>query len=70
MEGADPAKNVLHQRSKVQICPMKLAIGGVAVAVVLGYFTLYTKKKPEASAVDVGKVAIGIANPDNTHPRK
>lgn len=61
---------VLHQRSKVPFCPMRMAVGGFAIVVTLGYFTLYSKKKPEASAVDVAKVATGLSNQDNTHPRK
>jgi hypothetical protein len=48
---------------------LKTAIGGVAVVAAIGYFVLYTKKKPEASALDVAKVTVGVANPANTHPR-
>ncbi|BAT76173.1 hypothetical protein LR48_Vigan01g243600 [Vigna angularis] len=60
---------VLHQRKKMPRCPMKMAIGGFAAISVLGYLVLYSNKKPEASAVDVAKVASGMANPDNTRPR-
>ncbi|KAB2080202.1 hypothetical protein ES319_A05G055100v1 [Gossypium barbadense] len=35
---------------------MKMAIGGVAIVATLGYFALYSNKKPEASAKDVAKV--------------
>ncbi|KAK4431871.1 hypothetical protein Salat_0949200 [Sesamum alatum] len=61
---------VLHQRKKAPICPARLAVGGFAFAMVLGYFTLYSNKKPEATALDVAKVASGTANIDNTRPRK
>ncbi|OWM72800.1 hypothetical protein CDL15_Pgr021106 [Punica granatum] len=67
---ADAANEVLHQRRTMPKCPLKLAVGGVMFAAVIGYLTLYTKKKPEASAVDVAKVTAGIAGPENTHPRK
>ncbi|KAJ7979602.1 putative Transmembrane protein [Quillaja saponaria] len=60
---------VLHQRKKLPYCPMRMAIGGFAATVVVGYFVLYSKKKPEASAMDVAKVATGFSHPDNTHPR-
>ncbi|TKY54693.1 hypothetical protein E2542_SST19105 [Spatholobus suberectus] len=61
--------DVLHQRRKMPNCPMKMAIGGFAAISVLGYFVLYSNKKPEASATDVAKVVTGMANPDNTRPR-
>ncbi|CAI9761000.1 unnamed protein product [Fraxinus pennsylvanica] len=60
---------VLHQRSKLPFHPARMAIGGFAVVLTLGYFTLYSKKKPEATALDVAKVATGTATPKNTHPR-
>ncbi|KAI3446739.1 hypothetical protein Pfo_003404 [Paulownia fortunei] len=60
---------VLHQRSKMPFCPARMAIGGFAVAALLGYLTLYTKKKPEATALDVARVATGTATPENTRPR-
>lgn len=69
-QAANAAKDVLHQRGTLPKCPMKLAIGGVAAAAVLGFLTLFSKKKPEATAVDVAKVTVGIAGPENTHPRK
>ncbi|PON99387.1 hypothetical protein TorRG33x02_049300 [Trema orientale] len=58
----------LHQRSKLPYCPLRMAIGGFAIALTLGYFTLYSKKKPEASALDVAKVVSGTSHPDNTRP--
>ncbi|KAL3744167.1 hypothetical protein ACJRO7_013429 [Eucalyptus globulus] len=70
-QAASAAQEVLHQRKKLPVNPMKLAVGGVAVTVVLGYMVLCTKKKPEASALDVAKVATGVnAHPKNTHPYK
>ncbi|CAB4277993.1 unnamed protein product [Prunus armeniaca] len=73
MKGPSPAQHsteVLHQTSKVSFCPMRMALGGFAIIVTIGYFTLYTKKKPEASALDVAKVVTGFSHPENTHPRK
>ncbi|KAK7347604.1 hypothetical protein VNO80_22140 [Phaseolus coccineus] len=61
--------DVLHQRGKMPRCPMKMAIGGFAAISVLGYFILYSNKKPEASALDVAKVASGMSRPENTRPR-
>lgn len=61
---------VLHQRSKAPVCPMRMAVGGIAIVVTLGYLTLYSKKKPEASALDVAKVATGVSHQENTHPGK
>ncbi|KAF4370438.1 hypothetical protein F8388_016175 [Cannabis sativa] len=58
----------LHQRSKLPYCPMRMALGGFAIAMTLGYFTLYSKKKPEATALDVAKVATGTSSPENTRP--
>lgn len=60
---------VLHQRKKLPICPAKAAIGGFAILAVIGYFTLYSHKKPEATALDVAKVSSGTATPQNTRPR-
>lgn len=73
MAGADQAAQqsteVLHQRGKMRVCPVRAVMGGLAVAATIGYFVLYSKKKPEASALDVAKVTAGVAHPDNTHPR-
>ncbi|MBA0744979.1 hypothetical protein Gogos_007575 [Gossypium gossypioides] len=46
-----------------------MAIGGVAIVATLGYFSLYSSKKPEASAKDVAKVTAGVAKPGDTRPR-
>lgn len=60
---------ILHQRSKVPFRPMSMAIGGIAIAAALGFSVLYSMKKPEASALDVAKVATGISHPEITRPR-
>ncbi|XP_047939060.1 uncharacterized protein LOC125186689 [Salvia hispanica] len=62
-------QEVLHQQKKLPVCPAKAAIAGFAFMSVIGYFTLYTKKKPEATALDVAKVTSGTATPQNTRPR-
>ncbi|KAH7853379.1 hypothetical protein Vadar_001759 [Vaccinium darrowii] len=64
-------KEVLHQRRSLPFSPAKMAVGGFAIVLTLGYFTLYSKKKPEATAIDVARVTSGVsATPENTHPRK
>ncbi|KAL1553796.1 hypothetical protein AAHA92_14424 [Salvia divinorum] len=60
---------VLHQRKKLPICPARAAIAGFAFVSVIGYLTLYSKKKPEATALDVARVGSGTATPQNTRPR-
>ncbi|CAL5358826.1 hypothetical protein CsSME_00048875 [Camellia sinensis var. sinensis] len=67
--GHNPGE-VLHQRRKLPFSPYTMALGGFLIVATLGYFTLYAKKKPEASAGDVAKVATGTAKPEDTHPRK
>lgn len=64
------APDVLHQRKKLPFCPAKAAVGGFAFVAAIAYLTLYSKKKPEATALDVAKVASGTASPQNTRPRK
>ncbi|KAG5559560.1 hypothetical protein RHGRI_009183 [Rhododendron griersonianum] len=60
-------KGVLHQRRKLPFCPARMAVGGFAIVLTLGYFTLYSKKKPEATAIDVARVATGVsAAPEHT----
>lgn len=61
---------VLNQTRKLSVCPAKMAVGGLAIAVTIGYITLYSKKKPEATALDVAKTATGTGTPANTRPRK
>lgn len=67
--GQNPG-SVLHQRRSLPFSPYTMAAGGLLIAAGLGYMTLYSKKKPEASATDVAKVTTGVAKPEETHPRK
>ncbi|CAH1449247.1 unnamed protein product [Lactuca virosa] len=62
---------VLHQTSKgAPKSPIRMMLGGFVVIGALAYFTLYYHKKPEATALDVAKVATGTANLGNTRPQK
>ncbi|PWA57080.1 hypothetical protein CTI12_AA412120 [Artemisia annua] len=62
---------VLHQTSKgAPKSPITMMLGGLAVVGGLAYFTLFAHKKPEATALDVAKVATGTASTENTHPQK
>lgn len=61
---------VLHQRSKLPYSYATMAISGFLITAAIGYFTLYVKKKPEATALDVAKVTAGVAEPEDTRPRK
>ncbi|TYJ32740.1 hypothetical protein E1A91_A05G056400v1, partial [Gossypium mustelinum] len=65
---AQHSTEVLNQTKKGPRS-MKMAIGGVAIVATLGYFALYSNKKPEASAKDVAKVTAGVSKPGNTRPR-
>ncbi|XVE71146.1 hypothetical protein DITRI_Ditri10aG0127000 [Diplodiscus trichospermus] len=67
-QAAKHSTEVLNQTRKGP-CPAKMAIGGFAIVATLGYVVLYSKKKPEASALDVAKVTAGVAKPENTRPR-
>ncbi|KAM7275100.1 hypothetical protein ACFE04_016966 [Oxalis oulophora] len=67
--GTNPG-GILHQRGKLPYSPITMTMLGLAIAGGVGYFVLYSKKKPEASAADVAKVATGVARPEDTHPRK
>ncbi|KAF5191864.1 transmembrane protein [Thalictrum thalictroides] len=66
--GSNPG-GVLHQRRNLPFSPYTMALGGFVVIAGIGYFTLYAKKKPGASARDVAKVSANVANPDETRPR-
>ncbi|XP_071723949.1 uncharacterized protein [Rutidosis leptorrhynchoides] len=67
--GSNPG-GVLHQRGKLPYSTTTMALTGLGIAGAVSYFVLYSKKKPEASAVDVAKVTTGMAKPEDTHPRK
>lgn len=60
---------VLHQRGKLPYSTTTIAVVGLAITGAIFYVTLYSKKKPEATAVDVAKVTTGLARPQDTHPR-
>ncbi|KAM7252618.1 hypothetical protein ACFE04_008127 [Oxalis oulophora] len=64
MPGPDQASNntteVLGQTKKLPKCPIKMALGGAVAITGLGYLVLCTKKKPEASVLDVAKVTAGV----------
>ncbi|KAL5698978.1 hypothetical protein ACHQM5_029946 [Ranunculus cassubicifolius] len=59
---------VLHQRGKLPYSPYTMALGGFLIVAGIGYFSLYVKKKPEASVKDVAKVSANVAQPSETHP--
>ncbi|KAK8489237.1 hypothetical protein V6N11_029249 [Hibiscus sabdariffa] len=46
-----------------------MTIGGVLITGAIGYSVLYSRKKREATALDVAKVTVGVADPSDTHPR-
>lgn len=64
------AGEILHQRRSLPFSPLFVILAGTALAGGVWYFTLYAKKKPEATAGDVAKVAAGVAEPEDTKPRK
>ncbi|KAL8521824.1 hypothetical protein ACS0TY_012114 [Phlomoides rotata] len=61
--------SVLHQRRSLPFSPVTMTVMGSAIVGAIWYFTLYTKKKPEATAMDVARVSVGAAGPQETHPR-
>ncbi|KAK8582061.1 hypothetical protein V6N13_145048 [Hibiscus sabdariffa] len=61
---------VLHQTRKLPVSMTGMTIGGVLITGAIGYSVLYSRKKREASALDVAKVTVGVADPSDTHPRK
>ncbi|KAK9160330.1 hypothetical protein Syun_006671 [Stephania yunnanensis] len=61
---------VLQQTRNLRGCPVKIAMVGVALVTTIGYLTLYSKKKPEVTALEVAKVTAGITDDDTTRPRK
>lgn len=67
-QAAQHSTEVLHQRKSLGQCPLKMALTGFAFAGIIGYFVLYSKKKPEASALDVAKVTAGVGRPETPTP--
>lgn len=61
---------VLHQRGRLPYSITTMALVGFAITGAIWYGTMYAMKKPEATAVDVAKVATGVAGPEDTRPRK
>ncbi|TKY58044.1 hypothetical protein E2542_SST15099 [Spatholobus suberectus] len=64
------ATEVLHQRKSLPFNYATMTVAGLLITAAVGYTVLYIKKKPEASAKDVAKVSVGVANPEDTHPKK
>ncbi|KAK7383390.1 hypothetical protein VNO78_29069 [Psophocarpus tetragonolobus] len=64
------ATEVLHQRKSLPFSYTTMAVAGLVITAAVGYTVLYSKKKPEASAADVAKVSVGVAKPEDTHPKK
>lgn len=65
-----PAGETLHQRRSLPFSFTTMTVTGLLITAAVGYVVLYSRKKPEASAVDVAKVSVGIAKPEDTHPKK
>lgn len=61
---------VLHQRRNLPFSTTTMAVTGLVITGIIGYLTLYAKKKPEATAGDVARVSANVARPEDTHPRK
>ncbi|XP_031481237.1 uncharacterized protein LOC116251229 [Nymphaea colorata] len=58
---------VLHQRRSFPFSKMgtvQLTLAGLLLIGAVGYFTLYVKSKPEATASDVAKAAAGTPDSD------
>ncbi|KAL2317975.1 hypothetical protein Fmac_031851 [Flemingia macrophylla] len=64
------ATEVLHQRKSLPFNFTTVTIAGLLITAAVGYSVLYAKKKPEATASDVAKVSVGVATPQDTHPKK
>lgn len=64
------AGGVLHQRRKLPVNITTITIGGLLITAAIGYSVLYTRKKHEATALDVAKVTTGVADTTDTRPRK
>ncbi|KAK9698150.1 hypothetical protein RND81_08G085300 [Saponaria officinalis] len=69
--GQNPGE-VLHQRKGLPFKVPTMALAGFAIVGIIGYGVLYSKKKSEADALDVARVATNTATPQNTdfRPKK
>ncbi|KAJ8751899.1 hypothetical protein K2173_026113 [Erythroxylum novogranatense] len=52
-----PPGGLLHQRRKLPFSTTTMAVTGFLITATIGYMVLYAKKKPEATAKDVARVA-------------
>lgn len=68
--GHGGAGEVLHQRRSLPFSFTTITLAGLLISAATGYVVLYLNKKPEATATDVAKVAVGVAEPEDTRPRK
>lgn len=64
------AGGTLHQTRSLPFSFTTITITGLFISAAIGYFVLYAHKKPEATASDVAKVAVGVADTDDTRPGK
>ncbi|XXG51837.1 hypothetical protein AAC387_Pa03g0317 [Persea americana] len=62
MEGEK--REILHQRRSLPCSTMQMAVAAI------GYFTLYTKAKPEASAAAVAKATTSASGDDRKRQSK
>ncbi|XP_056688020.1 uncharacterized protein [Spinacia oleracea] len=69
--GRSPGE-VLHQCRRLPFSYTTMTIAGFAIYAIIRYTVLYSKKKSEANALDVARVATNTASPQNTdnRPRK
>ncbi|OMO90681.1 hypothetical protein COLO4_18953 [Corchorus olitorius] len=67
--GHNPGE-VLHQRRKLPMNTTTMVVGGLLITAAVGYSVMYSRKKREATALDVAKVTAGVADPTDTRPRK
>ncbi|XP_028799170.1 uncharacterized protein LOC114754552 [Neltuma alba] len=66
-----PPGGVLHQRRNLPFSFTTITLTGLVLSAALGYFVLYVHKKPDATASDVAKVAVGVPDAhNNTRPGK
>ncbi|KAL6006718.1 hypothetical protein ACLOJK_032211 [Asimina triloba] len=61
---------VLHQRRKLPYSPVQMAIAGALIVAGIAYFTLYAKKRPDASLSDVAKLSTRTSSDDRTQRSK